>query len=188
MFILKQLKEAIEKFTHNRKQGRQRFSLKGELMLVALPTLTVLLVLVLLEVFARQRILFASLASSAFLIYRDPHSQMNSLYSLLVSQTGGALAGFASSALLGEGYQAAAVGMLATIVFIIVMDAIHPPAISTALSFAFRAPGTSAFLLFLLALVMVAVLVLLEQVILWIIRRLDQGWLSSKPRPDEPTD
>lgn len=122
-----------------------------------------LVVLVLLDTFARQRILFASLASSAFLIYRDPHNQMNSLYSLLVSQTAGAFIGFGSSLMLGDGYLAAAIANLGTTIVIIALDAIHPPAISTAISFAFCAPGTNAFGLFLLALGMVALLVLLEQ-------------------------
>lgn len=155
--------------------GRRRYSWKGELALAALPTIIVIIVLVLLENFAQQRLLFASLASSAFLIYRDPHNQMNSLYSLLISQTGGSVIGFVSSLVLAEGYTAAAIAMIITIVFIIALDAIHPPAISTALTFAFRAPGTDVFLLFLLSLAMVAILVLLEQAILWLIRRLDRS-------------
>lgn len=48
---------------------KQRIGLKGELLLAAMPTLTVLLVLALVEALSNQRLLFASLASSAFLIY-----------------------------------------------------------------------------------------------------------------------
>ncbi|MBV8886644.1 MAG: hypothetical protein JO235_21975, partial [Chroococcidiopsidaceae cyanobacterium CP_BM_RX_35] len=51
---------------------RSRLDLKGELVLAAAPTLTVLGVLALVEVLSRQRRLFASLAASAFLIYLDP--------------------------------------------------------------------------------------------------------------------
>ncbi|HEX2910630.1 MAG TPA: HPP family protein [Chloroflexia bacterium] len=171
---MNRLKQASENLTNSHLEGRHRYSFKQELILAALPTITVLLVLVMLESFARQRLLFASLASSAFLIYRDPHNEMNSLYSLLISQMGGAIIGFAGSFIFGEGYQAAAIAMLVTIVYMILLDAIHPPAISTAISFSFRAPGTNTFLLFLMALIMVAVLVLLEQAILWLTRRFDK--------------
>jgi hypothetical protein len=51
---------------------RQRLDLKGELALAAAPTLIVLIVLAFVEVLSRQRLLFASLASGAFLIYLDP--------------------------------------------------------------------------------------------------------------------
>lgn len=171
---MNKIRQFLGEIIRGRHQGRRRYELKNELILAALPTLTILIVLVVLENFARQRILFASLASSAFLIYRDPLNQMNSLYSLLVSQAGGAVIGFGASAWLGEGYIAAALAMLATIIFIISLDAIHPPAISTTLSFAFRSPGSNLFNLFILALVMVALLVLLEQALLWFIRHLDK--------------
>ena len=52
---------------------RSRLTLKGELALATAPTVTVLVVLALVEVLSRQRLLFASLASSAFLIYLDPN-------------------------------------------------------------------------------------------------------------------
>lgn len=173
------LKEVGEQLSGTRHRGRRRYSLQAELTLAILPTLTILIVLLLVETLACQRILFASLAASAFLIYRDPYNQMNSIYSLLVSQTGGATFGLLSYILLGEGYGAAALAMLSTIIFIISLDAIHPPAIGTAISFGFRAPNTNAFFLFLLALGMVAVLLLLEQIILWIVRRVE--------RHDNPT-
>jgi len=51
---------------------RSRLSLKDELVMVLLPTATVLGVLALVEVLSKKRLLFASLASSAFLIYLDP--------------------------------------------------------------------------------------------------------------------
>ncbi len=169
--MLDKLKQRIELFSHITHRGRGRFSFKGEIALAALPTLTVLIVLFLIENFARQRILFASLASSSFLIYRDPHNQMNSLYSLLVSQSGRAVFGLISYLLFGAGYGAAAFAMLATVFFMITLDAIHPPAVSTAISFGFSSPNTDIFFLFLLALGMVAVLIFLEQAILWMVRR-----------------
>ena len=44
--------------------------------MAALPTVTVLGVFLLVEVFTRQTFLFASLASSAFLIYKEPENGM----------------------------------------------------------------------------------------------------------------
>lgn len=61
---------------------RSRLSLKDELALATAPTLTVLGVLALVEVLSRQRVLFASLASSAFLIYLDPQQGINSVRTL----------------------------------------------------------------------------------------------------------
>jgi CBS-domain-containing membrane protein len=179
---LKQALELISNVTH---RGRTRFSFKNELVLAALPTLTVLVVLFLIETFARQRILFASLASSAFLIYRDPHNQMNSLYSLLVSQTGAAAIGLASYLVLGSGYGSAGAAMIVTVIFMVALDAIHPPAVATAISFGFSTPDTNIFFLFLLALIMVAVLVLLEQVILWLVRRADIGQTVPQSSPPD---
>jgi CBS-domain-containing membrane protein len=155
-------------------QHRSRYSLKGELALAILPTLTIILVMLLVESFARQRLLFASLASSAFLIYHDPRNRMNSFYSLVVAQMGGATIGFLSSTVLGEGYWAAVTALFLTIIFIVSLDAMHPPAIATGLSFAFRTPGTQAFSLFLLAVGMVVVLAVLEQTLLWLARRVEK--------------
>ncbi len=46
---------------------RRRLNLRGEFALALLPTATVLAVLALVEALSRQRLLFASLAASAFL-------------------------------------------------------------------------------------------------------------------------
>jgi hypothetical protein len=51
-----------------------------------LPTLTVLAVLGLVEALSRQLLLFASLASSAFLIYLAPRHKANSLRTLCLAQ------------------------------------------------------------------------------------------------------
>lgn len=58
---------------------RQRLTLKGELALATAPTAVVLAVFALVEVLSRQRLLFASLASSAFLIYLDPQHGTNNV-------------------------------------------------------------------------------------------------------------
>lgn len=54
-----------------------RRNLKGELVLALMPTGTVLLVLAVVQALSHERLLLASLASSAFLIYLDPGHEMN---------------------------------------------------------------------------------------------------------------
>ena len=68
------------------------------------------------EAFSRQRLLFASLASSAFLIYLDPKHPANSLCTVALAQTCAALLGFGADWLLGAGYFAAGVAMVLTII------------------------------------------------------------------------
>jgi CBS-domain-containing membrane protein len=121
--------------------GRWRLARRGELLL-ALPTLTALVVLSLIEVFSRQRLLFASLASSAFLIYLDPQHDTNSVRTLLLAHLSAASTGLLTFIALGPGYLAAGSAMVATIVLMILLDAVHSPAVSTSLSFGF-APGLS---------------------------------------------
>lgn len=58
---------------------RSRLDLKGELALATAPTVLILTVLALVEVLSRQHLLFASLASSAFLIYLDPQHVNSSM-------------------------------------------------------------------------------------------------------------
>jgi len=150
---------------------RRRLTLKGELLLALLPTATVLVVLALVEALSRQRLLFASLASSAFLIYLDPQHGMNSVRTLVVSQTMAALIGWATYATFGSGYVAGGSAMVATIVLMILLDVVHPPAVSTAMSFALRAGSESNLALFALALGVTALLVVLERSALWLLAR-----------------
>ncbi|HEX6913159.1 MAG TPA: HPP family protein [Longimicrobium sp.] len=164
-------KESLKPVQGASRSLRERLHLKGELMLAALPTATVLLVLLMVEVLSEQRLLFASLASSAFLIYLDPQHGMNSVRSLVMAQMGAALLGVGTFLLLGPGYDSAAAAMVLTILLMILSDAVHPPAVSTALSFALRAGDESNVLLFGLAVGMTAVLVLLERVALWMLAR-----------------
>lgn len=150
---------------------RQRLGLRGELMLALLPTLTVLGVFAFVEVLTRQRLLFASLASSAFLIYLDPQHGMNSARTLLISQLLAASLGFGSYWLFGSDYLAGGSAMVGTIVLMILFDAVHPPAVSTSLSFALRSGGGSNLLLFSLAVGITVVLVGLERVALRLLAR-----------------
>lgn len=151
---------------------RTRLSTRGELMLAVAPTLTVLAMLFLLEKFSRQQVLFASLASSAFLIYLDPGHGANRTRTLVISQSAAALLGFGFYALLGAGYGAAALALLGTIVLMIALDATHPPAVSTALSFAFRPSHENDLLLFGLALSLILMLVALQRWSVWLLARL----------------
>ncbi len=153
-------------------EARRRLGIGGELALAALPTATVLLVLAFVEVLARQRLLFASLASSAFLIYLDPTHPANSVRTLFIAQGAAAVCGWALVAALGPGYAAAACAMVVTIGVMIAADAVHPPAASTALSFALGAGQTRAVVLFALALGITASLVLIQHVATRLLARL----------------
>lgn len=150
---------------------RQRLGLRGELTLALLPTATVLCVFAFVEVLSQQRLLFASLASSAFLIYLDPQHGMNSVRTLVVAHLIAASLGFGTYALFGPGYLAGGAAMLGTVVLMIVLDTVHPPAVSTSLSFAFRAGSASNLLLFILAIGITVTLVGLERVAVWLAAR-----------------
>lgn len=126
------------------------------------------------EALSRQRLLFASLASSAFLIYLDPNHGTNSARTLLISQLSAAGIGFLTYIAGGAGYISAAVAMVATIVLMIVFDVVHPPAVSTCLSFALRAGSDSNLMLFSIAVGIVVILLLLEQTTLWLLARLQR--------------
>lgn len=151
---------------------RKHIGLKGELLLAALPTAMVLIVIWLLDMAANRQVLFASLASSAFLIYRDPNHPMNSIRTLVLSHTGAALIGFGVFQLLGPGYSAAGLAMMVSILAMVVFDVVHPPAIGTTLNFAFRAPDDDALVLFELSLLIIVVLALISTATVHLFRRL----------------
>lgn len=150
---------------------RRRLGLRRELVLAVAPTLTVLLVLALVEAVSNQRLLFASLASSAFLIYLDPEHSVNQARTLLLAQLGAAVIGMLSFLALGPGYVSAGTAMVLAIVAMIVSDAVHPPAVATALSFGMKAGDTSNLALFSLALGITAVLLGLQKLMLWLVVR-----------------
>ena len=152
--------------------SNRRGGLLGELTLALPPTVLVLASVFLLESFRHQRLLFASLASSAFLIYRDPNHPMNSVRVMVTAHLIGVALGVGSALLLGTGYRAGAVAMVGTIIALVPLNAVHPPAISTALGFAFFSQQDQAVGFFVLALVMLAALVVLQRVATWLIRRI----------------
>ncbi|MEK8088319.1 HPP family protein [Thermithiobacillus plumbiphilus] len=152
--------------------GRKRLSLKSELILALLPTIAVLLVFFLVESFSQQRLLFASLASSAFLIYLDPQHETNQVGTLFWAQSLAAVVGVLSLSLIGPGYAAAAVAMIVVIMLMVPLNVVHPPAVSTTLSFAFRSGDGNNLVLFGMALGMILVLVILEQLTLRLLAHL----------------
>lgn len=148
---------------------RNGMNLKEEFILALLPTITVLLVFAFIEAFSRQRLLFASLASSAFLIYLDPQHGTNKVKTLVISQMAAATVGLIVFSILGSGYLSGGISMIVTITLMILLDVMHPPAVSTSLSFAFRAGDESNLVLFALAVMLVTVLVVLERAALWML-------------------
>jgi len=150
---------------------RRRLTIRGEFVLALAPTIIILLVLALVEVLSQQRFLFASLASSAFLIYLDPQHGTNSVRTLITAQMMAATIGFLAYLLLGSGYVSAGCAMVLAIALMILLDAVHPPAVATSLSFALRAGNESNLVLFGLAVGITATLVILERFALWLLAR-----------------
>lgn len=153
---------------------RKRIGLKGELLLAFMPMATVLLVLALVEALSSQRLLFASLASSAFLIYLDPEHAVNQIRTLLLAQIGSAVIGLVCYQWLGPGYLSGGLAMVLAIGLMIVSDAMHPPAVSSALSFGLRSGDASNLLLFCLAVGITALLVVMQRMALWTLRRVSR--------------
>ena len=150
-----------------------------EFALAILPTLVVLAMLVEVDAFTRQRMLFSSLASSAFLIYLDPEHPTNRIKTVILAQGGAALIGFGLDCALGPGLWSAGLAMLLTIVFMISCRVTHPPAVSTALIFAFRANPATRLSLFGFALLTIVILVVLQQASVWAVRRWHPGLRES---------
>ena len=144
-------------------------------MLASLPTLTVMGVFLALKVFSRQTFLFASLASSAFLIYQDPENGMNEAKVMVPAHIMAALVGFGAFLIFGEVYLSGALAMGVTITVLILFGIVHPPVVSTSLIFAFRAQQAKTLLVFSLALVMVAVLYIIQRVAVTLLHRLASG-------------
>ena len=165
--------ESLKPIQGAERTPRRRLPLRAEFVLALLPTLVVLTVFSLVELLSRQRLLFASLASSAFLIYLDPQHGTNRVQTLVLSQMLAALTGFASFLLLGPNhpYIAGGAAMVITIAAMILLDSVHPPAVSTSLAFAFRAGDESSLLIFGLALLITAMLVGLQRAATWALAR-----------------
>ena len=152
----------------------KRYDLKTDILLALMPTATIIAVLLLLDAFGKQHFLFASLASSAFLIYLDPKHPTNSIRTLLIAQVSASLIGYGVYKIMGPGYPSAAVSMVISIGVMIGAKAMHPPAVSTAMTFAFQDGTAHTLLMFGLALMLLAVLVALQHTSLWLIKRFEK--------------
>ncbi len=148
-----------------------RFGLETELALAVMPAGIIIAVLVLLEAFSKQQLLFSSLASSAFLIYLDPRHPTNSIRTLMIAQLSASVIGYVVYLVAGAGYTAAAVSMVLAITLMILTKAMHPPAVSTALIFAFEYKQVNTLMMFFLAVLLLAILIGLQRASLWLIKR-----------------
>jgi len=151
---------------------RRRHGVWGELLLALPPTVIVLVAVLAVDLLRHHHILFASLASSAFLIYRDPGHRMNTLRVTVSAHIVAVAWGIGAELLFHPGYIAAAVAMVGTIIVLIALNIVHPPAVSTTLGFAFVFQQDQVVGLFLLALIMVAALVLMQRASVWMLLRL----------------
>jgi len=140
---------------------RRNYNLKTEISLALLPTVTMGLVLFFLEAYSKQHLLFASLASSAFLVYLDPEHPTNSVLTLIISQVSAALIGIGVLKAIGPGYTSAMLAMVIAIAFMVLIKRMHPPAVSTALTFAFTTGKTLP--LFMIAVGILVILVILQK-------------------------
>ncbi|WP_236721401.1 HPP family protein [Trichormus sp. NMC-1] len=102
---------------------RRKLDLKGEIALATAPTVTILLVMGFVEALTQQRLLFASLASSAFLIYLDPQHGTNAIRTLILAQMMAAGIGFITYFLFGGGYLSGGIAMILAIFLMIILDA-----------------------------------------------------------------
>ena len=89
-----------------------------------------------------------------------------------MSQLGAAVLGYGLHAWLGPGYLSAALALVGIIGLMILTDTMHPPAVATALNFAFRAgSGEGSLVLFGLAVGLVLVLLAVQRGSAYLLRR-----------------
>ena len=141
-------------------------SLRADLTLALMPTLTVLVVFALVDAWSHRRLLFASLAASAFLVYLDPKHETNSSRTLVFAQGLAAVTGFTAHALFGGSYWAAGGAMIVVIYGMIFAHAMHPPAVPTALSFALGAGSGRGLALFAVCVGLIVLLVYVQRTVL----------------------
>jgi hypothetical protein len=120
---MEQNRDSLKPVKGAKRPLRRDVGLRGELILILLPTLTVLGVLGFIEVLSRQRILFASLASSAFLIYLDPQHGANAIRTLVVAHL--TAAGLLTYLVFGHSYVAAGSATVLTIGLVVPTFAIR---------------------------------------------------------------
>lgn len=89
----------------------------------------------------------------------------------MLSHLTAALVGAVMDTLFGAGYGAAGAAMVVTIVIMIAADVVHPPAVGTALCFAFRPGNVKALTLFILCVLVIAILVVLQRSMLLVLAK-----------------
>jgi len=149
----------------------RRYDLQTDILLAVMPAAIIITVLILLDNFGRQAILFSSLASSAFLIYLDPKHPTNTVRTLLIAQLSASLIGYLTFLIMGAGYISAAISMIIAINVMLLSKAMHPPAVSTALMFVFLHAKPNILLMFFFAVVLLAMLLGLQRASLWLRKR-----------------
>lgn len=107
-----------------------------EFLLALLPMVTALPALGEVKAFSRPQLRFASIGSRAFLIHSEALHGTNSVCTSMIAQLGSAGCGLLAVRLPG----AATAAMIAAIVLMVLWEARHSPAASTALSFFPSAP------------------------------------------------
>jgi CBS-domain-containing membrane protein len=167
-----QLKVMLTAFFQNAsRHSHLRLSVRQQFGLAIMPTVVVLLMVGCVQALRNQPLIFTSLASSAFLVYLDPEHPTNRVRTFLIAQGSAAILGFGSVSLLGTGFLAPGVALVLTIVLIITLDAMHPPAMSTALSFAFHTSSLKTLAIFGLTMVVIASLVALQKAAFWLVQK-----------------
>lgn len=159
--------------TRQSTEQRYRTWLFNEIALALPPTVVVLAAFFGTQMLTAHPILFASLASSAFLIYHEPRHRMNRLRVMITAQFLGAAIGTGAPLLFGPGYVAGAVSMVLTITLLILLHIVHPPAVSTSLGFALLGPRYGTLEAFLLAVAIVATLAVLQVIAIWTLQRIE---------------
>lgn len=149
----------------------RRYDLQTDILLAIIPAGIMIAVLLLLNFFGRQELLFSSLASSAFLIYLDPKHPTNNVRTLLIAQLSAAIIGYLVYVVVGAGYVSAAISMVIAILVMLLAKAMHPPAVSTSLVFAFVHTKVNTLLMFFFAVLLLVILVVLQRASLWLIKR-----------------
>lgn len=120
--------------------------------------LSVLIVIFIVQDLIRQPVLITSLASSTFLLYYQPLNEINRFGPLVFGHIIATSIGYLASLLLPVPYVSAAVSMALSIVVLVLLRMVHPPAISTSLVFSYRPHDATVIVTFLLTLAVVIAL------------------------------
>ena len=144
----------------------------------------------LIESLGQHHLLCASLASKRVSHLPGPEHQTNAVRTLIFSQMTAAGVGWTMWTLLGPGYAATGSSMALAIMLMILLDAVHSPAVSTAPAFAMHVDQSSGVTLFKLAVGITTVLVLLQRAVLWLLARraVVKALSHGRPVPPEALD